>query len=65
VIVKAANRPTEPGAVHSDMILAGFHTEYLMPYGAGVVMVLVSKLTAAIRANALPSSVVPVFSVIN
>ncbi len=40
-------------------------TEYLTPYGAGAVMVLVSNVTAPIRANALPSSVAPVSSVID
>ena len=35
------------------------------PYGAGFVMVFASSVTAPIRANARPSSVAPVFSVID
>ncbi len=34
-------------------------------YGAGSVMVLASKVTAPIRVNALPSSVAPVFKVMD
>jgi len=45
--------------------LSCFHTEYLMPYGAGFTMVLVSNVTAPLLASALPFSVAPVFSVID
>ena len=47
----------------SDNDLSGFHTEYLMPYGAGFVMVSVSSVTAAVRANTRPSTVAPVVTV--
>src|SRR5207245_6048936 len=38
-------------------------TEMPMPYGAGSVMVLVSKVTAAVRANSRPSTAAPVVTV--
>src|SRR5207245_3092190 len=38
---------------------------HFRPHGAGLLTVFVSSVTAPIRANALPSSVAPVFSVMD
>src|SRR4029077_1008443 len=47
----------------SDVTCPAFTPNTSLPYGAGFVMVLVSNVTAAVRANALPSTVAPVVTV--